>query len=213
SLDLPFNEVAGEPVAGQELVQLRPPVGVIAPTLIWKREGLEVFAPGQLAMDLSQVSFEMGSYTGFVDGPDRTQQAATLTFTSIKLDGLADGVLGAFNVSTSSDDSGAFAIESIPLGTYRVKVTPAEDSGLGSREVEVEVTAKGQGGATILLEERSAIAGTVLFDQAGAPAVAGATVQAVASPRAAEFDAFHAALGEAPFVPRATSGVTSQTGT
>lgn len=213
ALELPFNEVAGEPVAGQELIQLRPPVGVVAPTLIWKREGLEVFAPGELGMDLSQVSFEMGSYIGFVDGPDRTQQAATLTFTSIKLDGLADGVLGSFSVSTSADDSGAFAIESIPLGTYRVQVTPAEDSGLGSREVEVAVTAKGQGGATILLEARSAIAGTVSFDQPGAPAVAGATVQAVASPRPGEFDAFHAALGETPFVPRATSGVTSQAGT
>lgn len=211
--ELYYNPVAGDPVSGQELIRLRPPAGLAAPTLVWKREGLEVFSPGKAAVDLSQVKFQLGSYTGFVDGPDRTQQAATLVFSSISLDGLSDGVLGAFTTTTTADESGAFVIESIPLGKYRVQVLPTEDSGLGAREVTVSVTAQGQGGGTILLEARPSLAGSVVFDQLGFPAVSGATVHAVASPRQVEYDAFRAALGERPFWPRASSGVTDQNGT
>ncbi|MCB9584403.1 MAG: hypothetical protein H6718_03355 [Polyangiaceae bacterium] len=212
-LQVPFNEVPDDTAKGQELIQLRPPADVVAPTLLWKREGLEVFAPGELSMDLSKVSFEMGSYAGFVEGPDRTQQAATLTFTSTTLDGLGEGVLGAYTLTTEADASGAFSIDSIPLGNYRVQVIPPDDSGLGAREVEISVTPKGQGGSTIQLETRTPIAGTVLFEQSGSPAVAGATVQAIASTREPSIDAFKLALGEAPFVPRASSGLTGQAGT
>ncbi len=211
-LEIPFNEVPDDGQRGQELIQLRPPADVIGPTVLWKREGLEVFAPGELAMDLSKVSFEMGSYSGFVEGPDRKQQAATLTFTALTLDGLGEGVLGTFTTTTEADASGAFSIESIPLGTYRVQVTPPEDSHLGAREVEISVTPKGQGGSTIQLEARTPVAATVIFDQPGSPAVAGATVQAVASARQGVIGAFNLALGQAPFVPRASSGLTNQSG-
>ncbi|MEZ4233842.1 MAG: hypothetical protein R3B89_32005 [Polyangiaceae bacterium] len=211
ALEIPFNEVP-HGVRGKELIQLRPPADVVAPTVLWNREGLEVFSPGELSMDLSKVSFEMGSYSGFIEGPNRSQQAATLTFTSVSLDGLGDGVLGSFSTTAEADESGAFSIESIPLGTYRVQVTPPEDSGLGAREVEISVTPKGQGGSTIQLEARTPIAGSVVFDQPGSPAVSGAAVQAVASARQSSIDAFKLALGEAPFVPRASSGLTGPSG-
>ncbi|MGE0323562.1 MAG: hypothetical protein AB7S68_14725, partial [Polyangiaceae bacterium] len=218
-LQIPFNEVP-EATKGQELIQLRPPADVVAPTLLWKREGLEVFSPGELAMDLSKVSFEMGSYSGFVEGPDRKPHAASLTFTAISLDGLGEGVLGAFSVTTEADESGAFSIDSLPLGTYRVQVIPPGEvdaqnpvGDLGAREVEISVTPKGQGGSTIQLEARAPISATVLFEQAGTPAVVGAAVQAVASTRQTSIDAFKLALGEAPFVPRASSSLTGEGGT
>lgn len=211
-LQIPFNEVPDESDKGKELIQLRPPEGVVSPTLLWSREGLEVFAPGELSMDLSKVSFELGSYSGFVEGPGREQQSATLTFTSIGLGGLGEGVLGSYTTTVVADDSGAFSIESIPLGTYRVQVTPPDEGELGAREVEISVTPKGQGGSTIQLEARTPIAGTVVFDQSGSPPVSGATVQAIASARQGSIDAFKLALGEAPFVPRASSALTGQGG-
>ncbi|MBX3184902.1 MAG: hypothetical protein KIT72_16405 [Polyangiaceae bacterium] len=211
--EIEFNPVAGDALTGQELIQLAPPEGVLAPTLVWKREGLEVFQPGQLAMDLRGVDLEMGSYAGFIEGPDRRQQAGRLRFTSLSLTGLGGGLFGVFNATAEADESGAFSISALPLGTYRVHVTPAEGSGLGAKEVEIEVTGKGQGGATIVLEALAPISGSVVFDQPGRPGVAGATVHAVAMPRQVEFQAFRAALGERPFVPRASSGITTSEGT
>ena len=105
-------------------------------------------------MDLSKVSFEMGSYSGFVEGPDRTPNAASLTFTAVTLDGLGDGVLGAFSVTTEADASGAFSIDSLPLGTYRVQVIPPGEpdteekvGGLGAREGEISACCRGRRGA------------------------------------------------------------------
>ena len=207
---LVFND-PGAPM-GQELLRLTPPSDSVAPTLVWKRDGLELFAPGKIALDLSSFVSRSVNYEGFVYSPAFEPVAATVLFTAIELNDVSVGNQAAYRVDSEADGDGKFSVPLLP-GAYRVRVEPAPSSGFGAAEDEVLVSEQGGGGASIVLDERSVLAGNVVFGGGDGSAVVGAQVIASATPFKGEVDAFRRALGEVPFTPQATAGLTDPDGT
>ncbi|HEY4102428.1 MAG TPA: hypothetical protein VGM44_01005 [Polyangiaceae bacterium] len=212
---LPVTGIMNQ-VAAQELVRLSPPNGLAAPTVLLSRGALSLFSANSgtlsqftalpLPVDVKgQVTAEAMA----------TPAAASVTFVASQLDGVDPGVLASFVRTAQAGADGQFDVVLLP-GTYRVSAVPAGaaivpgDTGktpLAPVSVDWRVAASPsvQAGKVIELGRSLAINGAA-FDLSGTP-LAGAQVQAVASPASIAADVLHVALGEAAFVPLATSAL------
>jgi hypothetical protein len=223
--DVSYTELQDNP--GKELIRLKPPEGVVAPTLVAERGQVEFLTAGQGLIDaLQQMPDPATVELTFVDDSgalardalakdpnDPTQQqpiAATVRFVSVpdklKLDATAG--TQAFYETTVDVMDATLTVELVP-GQYDVYVAPPVGSGFATTHAVLDVAkpttpnAPPQAGKTITLETPSDVGGSVLTP-GGSPAV-GATAQAVAAP--IPLTPLEVAVGAAPFKTQSSSSI------
>jgi len=201
--------------AGSELVRIKPPEGVSAPTLVMERGALEALTPGKAKVDqLEQlpqpvVLDELTLVDS--DGARLELDNAAVRFVSTKLDIAAQPGTQAFFERTEQAQAGVVAgVELLP-GEYEVYVAPPPDSGFATTTASLTVGTSGpawQGGKTVTMEPVSDVGGRVLTP--GGEAAEGATVFPIASPAA--ITPLQVAVGSKPFPPLAQSGLVGADG-
>jgi hypothetical protein len=198
-----------------DLVRLRPPDGVIAPTVFLARSAFGLFAA-----DPTDVAADVDSLTHYpapveVEGQLRRRDdgmpvGGSVSLLSTQLTGMGSGVFGSFQTNASVGASGDFRV-TLPPGNYRVLVVPPSLGGADSLEQAlspVDVTwmvppdISPQFGKLIELPPIKRLTGQ--------SRVEGAQVQAVASP--SQTIPFVDAFGGGPVSPRATSGLVDSNG-
>jgi hypothetical protein len=200
------QEVAVE--GANDLIRLRPPPGLVAPTIFFDRSGVGLFAqedqedPAEisgLTKLPSSVTIE-GQMTTRDEGepiPGRVDLVSTEIF------GVDAGIFAWFQTSIAVDARGFFNV-SIPPGKYRVYGVPSPVNGsvgdeLSSYEAAWEVSADApfQAGRLLELPRRTQVRGRTSLPSA--------EIQAVASPQT--ILPFEQVFGAAAFIPRATPGL------
>jgi hypothetical protein len=206
-----YSSVLDDPaIAGVELVRLAPPEGVVAPAVLMERASLELFADAAVINHLVPLPTPI-QLEGRVETEGAEPAPATVTLVATALDDLPQGTLASYQRTVETDDEGRFLVELLP-GSYRVLAVPPIETGLAVFDAPWQVAAEPafQAGRTIELVDSSRLVGSVL-SPAGR-AVAGASVLAVSSPSNANVGVLQGALGEAPFVPRATTVASDEHG-
>lgn len=209
-----YLPVVGDPGGmGKEFVRLRPPKGLVAPTLVWERGAVELLAPGQAVLgDLGKLPPAV-SFEAVVASPlAEPVPGAAVTIVATSLDGLPPGTLASYTVrGQMTDADGRIAVALLP-GTYRVLAEPASGSGLAALESEwVVSSAPVQAGHELSLTRAASITGNVDAGWSQGD-LSGAVVQAVASTSDLDQSVLDAVLDRVAFVPRAASGVLFESG-
>jgi hypothetical protein len=213
-----FPVLAGaQQVTGDEIVRLSPPElsspdAMVAPSLLFQRSALELFAKGQGMIDQLAVLPKPVSFEGrVIDGGGVGGVRATVTLTATSLDGMPKGTLSAFTRSAQTDETGTFSLALLP-GTYRVLAVPEapldpSQVPFAAREEVWQIAAAPaqQAGRALALFSARMLRGFVITSSGDA--ARGALVSADPSPGTILTDVFARALGELPLVPRATSAV------
>ncbi len=207
-----YAPVVGEgTAAGKELVRLRPPDEVLAPTIVLERATLDAFSVGEGVIDqLDGVPQAVSIVGSFVEtGAGKLVKGkTTLKFVAKKLGFLNSGTLFAFERSAEASD-GAFGVDLLP-GEYDVYIVPPPGSGLAQtvRTLEVGKQPLQQKGKTLTVEAASDLAGTAL-SPTGSP-LNGAPVHAIPSP--VDIEPLLVAAGTAPLKPQAVTAVVGSDG-
>lgn len=207
-----YAPVVGEgTAAGKELIRLRPPESVIAPTIVLERATLDAFSVGEGVINqLGGVPKPISIVGSFVETADGklVAGATSLKFVAKKLGFLDSGTLFAFERSVEAKD-GAYTVDLLP-GEYDVYIVPPPNSGLAQtvRSLEVGKQPLEQTGKTLSVERASDLAGTA-FAPTGAP-LSGAPVHAIASP--VSIDPLLAAAGAVPLKPQAVNALVGADG-
>ena len=212
----PVLEQVATAEKAEELVRLAPPNDVAAPTVLLARSALGLFSAnaGTLSdfIALPSPVHVQGQVTA--QSTPRSV-ASTVTLVAVKITGIDPGVLASFVRTKNVLADGQFEVDLLP-GTYRVSAVPSAgldpagadstDSRLAAvtQEWVVASSPDKQAGKVIELGQALPINGQTL-DISGR-SVATAIVEAVASLSAIKTDVLHESLGEATFVPRASSG-------
>jgi hypothetical protein len=199
-----------EQVTGNEIVRLSPPESVVAPSILFQRSALELFAKGSGVIDQLTAMPKPVSFEGqVIDAEQGNPQVASVTLTATELLGMPAGTLASFTRSVQTRADGTFALELLP-GTYRVLAVPSADTAsqpLAAGEVswKIAATPAKQAGRAVALLPARALRGRVITPW-GEPA-RGAVVSGEASPGTIPTDVFARSLGQLPLVPRPTSAV------
>lgn len=204
----------------EQLVRLSPPDdGRARPTVLLARSALGLF------------NANAGTLTQFTSLPDSVHLqgqvaaeytpdlvASTVTLVATKLAGIDPGVLASFVRTVVVGADGQFEVDLLP-GTYRVSAVPGLQLGdtrgksplaAVSEDWVVGSSPAVQAGKLVTLAHALPISGSV--KDASNVGVATALVQAIASPASLQSDVLEQALGEASFVPRASTGSVGQNG-
>lgn len=212
---LAYSTVVEQQVAEDEtdvvtdLIRLRPPPGLVAPTVYADRSGLGLFSSPDEAV--------LGAFTKFpeavtVEGQltsleDKLPVGGQVTFVSTQIFGVDEGVFASYQATVDAPEEGVFRVE-LPPGKYRVYAVPPlagpGEPGLSAHEVSWEVPADVSFQAGRLIELPP------LADLTGTTSLQGARVQVVASPQSVL--PFEEAFGAAAFVPRATADMVDAQG-
>jgi hypothetical protein len=218
SLSLTYSPVSGaSPTdsslqSGHELFRLRPPAGVVAPTVFFDRTALALFNGAQA--DLSQIFTHLPTKVKLQGQLARLDTGApvsgNVTLVSQSISGMDQGIFGSFQTTAEVGDDGLFEVE-LPPGQYLARAVPPlpagippVEGGLSAIEVTWDVPADIKSQAGKLLELPN------LAEVIGQARVQGAQVQAVPSPQPVLV--FDEAFGLGPFTPRASSALVDDTG-
>lgn len=204
------TQLAGAaPQAANDLVRLRPPEGLVAPTIFLDRSALGLFQADKTA------PVEITRFTRFpsavrVEGQvvrrdDGRPTRGYVSLVSTEIFGVDPGIFASFQTTLQIADDGVLALD-MPPGKYRVYAVPPMAEGLGPVEGalsalearwEVPADVAFQAGKLLELPSISAIAGQSSFQ--------GAEVRVQASPQSVL--PFEEVFGAAAFTPRASSGL------
>ena len=218
----PVVQQAPSQQQAEELVRLSPPAKVAGPTILLARSALGLFSAnsGKLT-DLTALPTSVKVQGQVTSQSTPKPVAATVTLVATKIDGIDPGVLASFAQTVSVGADGQFEADLLP-GDYRVSAVPrtgldssaaaGDDSRLASVTQPWEVASSPSVQAGKVVELSSAIGsnGQVLDPSGRAPAAA--LVQAVPSPASIHSDVLRDPLGEAAFVPRASTGTVDGNG-
>ncbi len=219
SLALSYSPVSeAEPTdtsvqSAHELLRLRPPVGVVAPTVFFDRTALGLF--DVKVADLSDIFTRLPAPVKLQGQLARLDTGAPVsgdvTLLSHSISGMDPGIFGSYQTTAKAGDDGLFEVE-LPPGQYSARAVPPMPAGippvdgaLSAIEVttwDVPADIASQAGKLLELPELAQVVG-----QGG---VQGAQVQAVPSPQPVLV--FDKAFGLAPFAPRASSALVDDTG-
>jgi hypothetical protein len=203
---------ATEPMieAASDLVRLRPPHGVVAPTIYFDRSALGLFGADAVTLkDFTKYPPAVRVEGQVARGDDGAPVSGSVTLISTAISGMEPGVFASFQTTASVDDSGVFEVE-LPPGSYRVQaVPPLVVGGTGQRALaafettwEIPGDVAFQAGKLLELRAINELTGQSRFQ--------GAQVQAVPTPLTVL--PFEKAFGMGDFLPRATSGLVDEAG-
>jgi hypothetical protein len=169
---------------GRELVRIRAPEGVPAPTILLERSGLEVF-PGEAAIDQLTSLPQIVRCEGQVvlkDAPEHVGRAV-VTISAVKLNqaaGVKPGITTEYTQTVTATAEGNVEVDLFP-GQYQVVAVPPAGSGYATGSTTWHIgDAAIQRGKTVEVTRLVTLSGSVVT-MGGVP-VSGATVSAVASP-------------------------------
>jgi hypothetical protein len=202
------------PSAGQnatDLLRLRPPVGLIAPTIYLERSALGLLQDPEQPVDLSiftqypaPVSVQ-GQMTRKVDG---SSVAGTVTLVSKEIYGIDAGVPASYQTQVAVAPSGVFDVV-VPPGRYAVQAQPKADQvdpaqALSNLETEWIIPADTlkQFGKLLQLPATSVITGQ--------SRIQGAQIEILPVPR--DVLPFEDAYGIRPFTPRPAGAYADDSG-
>lgn len=207
-----YAPVLGSPATlGKELVRLRPPSDVTAPTIVLERGTLDAFGVGEALINhLGGVPQPISIVDSPVQSADGKLVAGntTIKFVAREFGFLDPGTVFAFERTVESSD-GKFSVDLLP-GQYEVYVSPPAGSGLATTRTTMEIAKQPltQTGKTLTVAAVSKVSGTV-FSPMGSPLV-GASIYAVASP--VLIDPLLLAAGTQPIKPLAMDAVVEPDG-
>jgi len=194
------------------LVQIAPPEGVTAPTLLWDLAALDLDGDGQVHPDLSALPMATVHVKGRVLGPNAEPiggASVKLRTTDITL--APQGLNARFETTLVTENDGVIDVELLP-GSYQVLVTPPNTSDLAitSAQWVIASTPPEQAGRSVELERAAALDGVVV-SPAGSIPLSGLTVGVTPSVTAKKsfLDRSVAPLAA---TPRSTSGETDAYG-
>lgn len=194
-----------------ELIRLRPPPGVIAPTLLFDRSATSLFEPTEAhVVGLTRFPTPVTIEGQVVRHDDGAPVSAQVFLQSTKIYGVDEGILATYQVAVAVQDDGLFEV-TVPPGTYRVQAAPPQASGgvdqadaLVATEAswDVSVTPSFQAGKVVELARGVATVGQSRFP--------GAQVRAVPTPDPVL--SFDQAFGQGRFVARSASALVDDSG-
>jgi hypothetical protein len=175
------------------------------------RSGLELFSASSGTFDqLTSLPSPVQIEGAVTEDATPLPIAASVMLVATKVAGVGPGVLASFVRTVSVGSDGTFGLDVLP-GTYRVSAVPTAATpptqtpfAEATAEWVVGSSLSTQAGKVIEMSRALAVNGTAV-DPSGTLNMAGAQVQAVASPASIVTDVLHQVLGEANFVPRAAS--------
>jgi len=188
-----YNPISGadaDQLRGSELVRLRPPADVLAPTFYAARSTLDLFDTGKGVLDQVARLPSLVTVEGRVESEDDAEPVPSRVTVEAKpasSDGL--GVLMSFRQTVDTDADGKFAVK-VAAGTQRVTVVPLDDVEHAVLEAEwiIASTPERQAGKLLALPSSSKLTGVVLSPSGTEPMQA-ATIHAMPS-RLARSDTF-----------------------
>jgi hypothetical protein len=198
--------------SANDLLRLRPPEGVIAPTIFFDRSGLGLFGGAEVTLkELTTlpkpVTIEGQAVRADTGAPVR----GSVTLLSKKISGVNSGVFASFQTTATVDEQGVFRLD-IPPGTYVVRAVPllavgqqvSEEDSLAAYETTWEIPGDVafQAGKLLELSPLNQVTGQSRFP--------GAQVQAVATQ--VTVLPFDEGFGASDFLPRGASGLVDEAG-
>src|SRR6478609_8970547 len=217
TIPLVYSAVLGSGNVGADssgdLVRLRPPASLVAPTIMLDRTALGLLQSDPAAeVRLSAftrypVSVEV--FGQLVRGDKGTSVPGNVTLVSTEIYGVDPGVFATFQTRVAVESGGLFKV-SLPPGKYRIHgepllpLTPESDGILSAAETiwDIPANAPTQYGKALELP--------LVTELSGHAQVVGAQVRAVPSPLVTS--PFLAAFGDIPFSPRSSSDVVDERG-
>lgn len=193
---------SGSSIVAEDLLRLRPPAGVVAPTIYLARSALGLLQNPKDPVSLTIFNRLPEAVTvrgQMVKQEDGRTIGGTLTLVSTRIYGVDDGVFGSFQTSVVVRGDGAVEVR-LPPGKYLVQASPPVgadgDRALSALEAEWDIPADAplQFGKLLELAPTSQVTGQ--------SRVQGAQVQAQPVPR--NVLPFQDAFGSQPFTPRST---------
>ncbi len=199
--------------SANDLLRLRPPAGVVAPTVFFDRSALGLFNKEEATLRvLTRLPKPVEVEAQVARADSGAPVRGTVTLISTEISGVDTGVIASYRASATIDEQGVFRVE-LPPGKYRVQAVPPflageleQDAGgaAAAYETEWEIPADipFQAGKLLELPPLNQITGQSRFP--------GAQVRAVATPLTVL--PFDEALGKGDFLPRAASGLVDPSG-
>ena len=194
------------------LVEIAPPEGVIAPTVLWDLSVLDLDGDGQVHPDLSKLDLTTVHVRGRVVGPSVEPIAgASVKLRTTQITGAMQGLSARYETSLVTGDDGAIDVSLLP-GTYQVLVTPPGTTGLAIAVAEwiIPRSPAEQAGRSVELLPLSALEGT-LVDPVRALPLENITVGVIPSFTSPK-SFLDRSVGPIAITPRAASGVTTADG-
>lgn len=189
-----------------DLLRLRPPENLVAPTIFLQRTAFGLLQPAGKPVNLdifSRYPNPVRVRGQMVRADDGRSVNGTLTLVSSAIFGVDDGVFGSFRTTVELNNEGAIDVM-LPPGRYHVQAKPKQALGNAAGtlavletdwEVPFDPNVRVQHGKRLELMATSELSGQ--------GRVRGAEVQVVPSPQATL--AFEDAFGERRFTPRSTA--------
>lgn len=202
---------AVEVTAANDLLRLRPPAGVVAPTIFLDRSALGLLLAGNKPVVLDRFTrlpdpVQVESQLARLD--DGTPVSGYVTLVSTEIYGVDAGIFASYQTTLQVEADGALHAQ-LPPGKYRVQAVPPMPGGastapLAALETTWDIPADPprQYGKLLELQSAATLAGQTRF--------LGAQVQAIPSPQT--ILPFEQAFGAGPFAPRASIALVDDAG-
>jgi hypothetical protein len=211
--------VSPEGTIAPPLIQIMPPEGTAAPTVLWDLSVADLDGDGRVSLDMSGIpeEHELVRTTGQVQGDAGTGLAATVQFFSSTISG-SMGLTATYFQSVTAAADGSFEVRLFP-GQYRVIAVPDQSASLpapgndslpeplawGVTDTQWDITSEANQIHDLPLFRKRRIEGIggVALD---GPAM-GATLEAIPSLRPDSMTVLRSALAQAPVVPQNASSL------
>lgn len=203
---------ATEIASASDLLRLRPPTNVVAPTIFLDRSALGLLVKNKDPVLLDRFTSLPEAVTvegQLLRGDDGTPVSGFVTLISTEIYGVDAGIFASYQTTIEVDTDGELHAR-LPPGKYRVQAVPPLLGGpdfegaLAALETtwDIPLDLPVQYGRVLELKRTSAVVGQTRF--------LGAQVQAVPSPQTTL--PFEQAFGAGPFAPRASTGLVDNAG-
>jgi hypothetical protein len=192
-----------------DLVRLRPPAGLVAPTIVLDRAGLGLFGGSRLTLEgLTRIPSHVTVQGQMSAREDGAPASGRVLLVSTEIMGIDQGILGSYQTVVEVAADGLFEVD-LPPGQYRVFGVPARDDparSLSAYETSWQIPADAPFQAGKLLELPP------LAEVRGQTGLRGAEVRISASPR--DFLPFEQFAGDdkLEFIPSAFPGLVDEAG-
>lgn len=197
--------------SSEDLVRLRPPAEVVAPTIYLERSGLGLLQDPTDPVDVTvftRFPSPVSVRGKMVSAEDGRAVSGTVTFTSKKIYGVDAGLPASFQTTATVGEDGELEVALSP-GQYIVEATPpvfgngaADSLSMLATEWDIPADAPQQFGKLLELYRLSRVTGLARVQGA----------QAQADPIPLTPRPFDEAYGEQPLVPRATGALVDDAG-
>lgn len=198
-IDLHYNLTQGV----TPIIRLRPPSGVIAPTVFWDLAAADLQGKNVVKLAITDLATTLREVEGHVLDTQELPVIASVTLQSAGLSGAASQN-AAYMVVVETDANGLFKA-SVPPGQYRVIATPLNDETKAIAEASWPIGAESLTcfcGQVVTVPDRATLQATVVTP-AGGPLLSANVVASPSLP--APITQLSRELGLAPTLPREAS--------